>query len=432
GDLQVHKNDIYQLSDEEDKFIWGSELNAYRSLSEKIIDTYGYTTRMEQKKVQRILKFALGRLAMDYRVEKNRALEVHLLLGLSTSEMNKDGKTIQFLKEFLIGRHTVFINGEEYIIEIKSEEYLTLRPQYMGAMIEMSFDKYLNPINTFTKGRVGIVDIGGGSILINEVENMAPSPLDYERFYGIQTIINEIGRQINSAKSSIIEEILRSGDSEDEGYIYRPNNNPANSKDITKIVVQEIEKYTRFTVAPIITEKFPNLEEIDYIIMTGGGSNLLVKESLEVLLEEIGEEYFGRLIFTDESELANARGFYKYGKILFARKNNSKNSIAVPENTSVTSEEKTEQEAVSSEIYEDSSDKSLVSEQNDTASDVQETVVIEEKAIESQEEVMSASESLVSESDFESESQANVEREKELKKIKEDLGKLIKETNEEN
>lgn len=73
---------------------------------------------------------------------------------------------------------------------------------------------------------------------------------------------------------------------------------------------QLIERYTRFTVAPLVTENFPDIEEVDFIVVTGGGASLLAKEALK---DEIGEEYFSRLLFLNESEFANVRGFYKGG-----------------------------------------------------------------------------------------------------------------------
>ena len=75
-----------------------------------------------------------------------------------------------------------------------------------------------------------------------------------------------------------------------------------------------METYTRFTIAPLITGEFPDLEEIDTIIITGGGANLVLRE---VLREEIGETYFSHLKFIDNSELANVRGYYKGAYLLW-------------------------------------------------------------------------------------------------------------------
>lgn len=87
-----------------------------------------------------------------------------------------------------------------------------------------------------------------------------------------------------------------------------------NQKDITKIVEEAIEKYTRFTIAPLITGEFPDLEEVDSIILTGGGVNLISKDALK---DEIGENYFSRIKFVKNAEQANVRGYYKGAYLLW-------------------------------------------------------------------------------------------------------------------
>ncbi len=128
-----------------------------------------------------------------------------------------------------------------------------------------------------------------------------------EKLQEANKTIEQLRKDIKISNSK--KEMLRSAD--DKGnYNYRPNSNRQDSKDITSVVRGEIERYTRFTVAPLVTENFPDIEEIDFIVVTGGGASLLAKEALK---DEIGEEYFERLFFLNESEFANVRGFYKGG-----------------------------------------------------------------------------------------------------------------------
>ena len=44
----------------------------------------------------------------------------------------------------------------------------------------------------FSDGRIGVIDIGGGTILINRSVALNPSPIGDERFEGIQNLIKEI------------------------------------------------------------------------------------------------------------------------------------------------------------------------------------------------------------------------------------------------
>lgn len=307
GDLTIANNQVYAMdNDGDNQFIWGTELEAY-NLPEKMIDTYARSGRMKQKKAKRILEFALGRLAFDYKESRTKPLTINLMLGVPITDMHRDSETIDLLKTLMIGRHYIRVNDEELIVEIPSEDYISIIPQYMGTVLNLAFDEALHPVETYTNGRIGILDIGGGTILVNTSNRMNPSPIGEERFEGVQTLIKSIAQKINSTKTFKIENLIRHKTEEDR-YIYRPNRNQADSRDITDIVEKSLENYTRFTVAPLITEFFPDIEEADFIVITGGGANVLDKSAL---LDEIGKDYFERLLFMEESEMANVRGFYK-------------------------------------------------------------------------------------------------------------------------
>lgn len=155
-------NQTYILDKESNNnFIWGTDLDAYH-LSEKMIDTYARTGRIQQKKVQGILKFALGRLALDYKEARTRSLVVNLVLGLPITDLHEESKAIEKLKEILVGRHSIRVDSIELNVEIPSEDYIGIIPQYMGTAFELAFDEKLQQIDKFAKGRMGILDIGGG------------------------------------------------------------------------------------------------------------------------------------------------------------------------------------------------------------------------------------------------------------------------------
>lgn len=311
--INAEDNFCFQLEDDaEFSFVWGNDLAIY-NLSEKIIDGYARSGRMRQKKAQRLLKFALGRLALDYKEAKTRPLTVHLMLGVPITDLHENSETIEVLYDLVIGTHTIQIDDEEVTIEIPSEEHVSIVPQYMGTVMEMAFDDKMERVETYATGRVGLIDIGGGTILINSANHMTPSPVGSESFEGVNILIKKIAHKVNSTKTFTIEQTLRTGNSE-MGYMYCPNHHEEDRQDITKIVEAEIEKYTRFTVAPLVTSNFPDLEEVDAIILTGGGVNVI---SQQALLDEIGERYVSRLVFADNAEQANVRGFYKGAYLLW-------------------------------------------------------------------------------------------------------------------
>lgn len=311
--IAAENNFCYELEDDDGyRFVWGEDLGIY-NLPEKIIDAYARSGRMKQKKAQRILKFALGRLALDYKEARNKPLVVHLMLGVPVTDLHEESETIALLHELVVGSHYIQIDDEEIMIEIPSVDYVSIVPQYMGTVMEMAFDSELQQVETYAKGKIGLVDIGGGTILINTVNHMTPSPVGTESFEGVNMLIREIANKVNSTKKFSIEQSLRRGN-EKTGYIYRPNRNEADTRDITEIVEQEIEKYTRFTVASLVTSSFPDLEEVDMIVLTGGGVNVI---SHQALLDEIGERYVSRLVFVENAEQANVRGFYKGAYLLW-------------------------------------------------------------------------------------------------------------------
>lgn len=324
GSLGNEENYYFQLEEDKvNRFVWGPNLEVY-NLPEKMIDTYGRSGRMKQKKAVRILEFALGRLALDYPESYESPLIVHLSLGLSITDLHEGSDTVNILKHLAIGEHQINIDGKLVTILIPSEDFISIIPQYMGTVLDLAFDDGLQRVSRFSEGKIGVIDIGGGTILVNRSVNLNPSPVGDERFEGIQTLIKDIGRKINSTKSFLIESLLRSTKNEDN-YIYRPSANDLDIRDITSVVQSEIERYTRFTVAPLISENFPDIEEIDCLVMTGGGASLISKAALQ---DEIGEEYYKHLYFVEDSEFSNVRGFYKGGVLKWRNSDNSTNSTS--------------------------------------------------------------------------------------------------------
>jgi hypothetical protein len=147
----------------------------------------------------------LGRLALDYNESRTKPLVVKLVLGVPITDMHEDSKTIQTLKDLMIGRHYIEIDGEELIVEIPSEDHILVVPQYMGTAFELAYDDALNSVDDYANGRMGILDIGGGTILINTSNCLNPAPMGAERFEGVQTLIKLIAEKINSTKLFTIE-----------------------------------------------------------------------------------------------------------------------------------------------------------------------------------------------------------------------------------
>lgn len=299
-------NDCYQLKDDL-PFIWGDQLDAY-NLSDKMINTRAYSERYAQRKVQRLLEFAIAKLASDYSETKESELEVRLVLGVSIAQNHEKDKTKELLTTLCVGLHSCLVNGKEVKVLVKSAQDFLILPQYMGTLENLAFDQELKENKAIQEGKFGVLDIGSETLLLNTVTRMIPGVWPKEQLEGIKNIVSSVASKTNVTQSLLIEKLLFN--EEETVYVNQIAQNLKEDEEILHVVKQEIQKYTAFVIAPFLTENFSNLDDIDAIFITGGGANLL---SREVLSQEIGDNYFSHLRFIEEAELANVRGFYKYG-----------------------------------------------------------------------------------------------------------------------
>lgn len=298
-------NDFYQLDDKQ-SFIWGEHLEEYHS-PEKLIETYSKTDRFNLKKVIRLIEFALARLAMDYPEAEKNALKVHLVMGLTS----RNDLEAEKLTKLLVKKHSCKVNGVEIRVDLTKAEQLDLMPQYMGTIFDKAYDENLSEQTEYKNGRIAIMDIGGAEIAASLVNHLEAAPWMDERFEGVQKLLNAISTRTHLTKIPVLEQLLIAGKNQ-KTYVYRPNQNVKDAKDITAIVSNLTENYTRFTLASFLTQVFPDVENFDRLILSGGGSELLDKEALK---DEIGTTYFEHLEFLENAQLSAVRGFYKAGKL---------------------------------------------------------------------------------------------------------------------
>lgn len=310
--VEIEGNENYQIAGERAKFTWGSNLGAYNR-SEEMIQTISRTDRFGKKNARRLLDFALAKLAYDFPQASERAMDIRVVLGVPITDANSHSNTTRALKELTVGTHAVEVDGVTVYVRVESEDDVAIVPQYMGTAVNLAFDDDMNEIPEYSQGRLAMLDIGGGTILGNVVSSLQPEPDGTEKFLGADKLVRDIASREGVTRLSIIERMLREGNPE-QGYVYRPTRNDRDVRDFTETVVEATEDYTRLTVASFLTTSFGDIENFDYIVMTGGGVNLI---DTEALLDEIGQEYYDKLIFVEESELANVRGFYKLSNLVW-------------------------------------------------------------------------------------------------------------------
>lgn len=283
------------------EYAWGEDLNQAKSEG-KYIDTIGFEDRYNKHEFKLLSDFAIGELAKDFDDAKNAILEVVVVTGVPTNDFNKTA--VKSLINVLKGDHNVTINDESLNIRVKEVKVI---PQPVGTVYNeiLDGDGYIESEN-FLEEQITVVDIGGGTILIDTLLNMnlADTGRAQEEFgaYKLyEMVANDcIKNNIHGITSNEVQKIIR--DSQDEQYNFKPNKNE--SYDITKYVQKAKIKYTRELINTINTT-LKETSNIDTFLFTGGGANLINHD--EIL------NVYKHAIFVNHCEAANANGFYKFG-----------------------------------------------------------------------------------------------------------------------
>lgn len=284
-------------------YVWGSDLDV--DAIDVITDTIGFGIgRYKSRNFQLLVDFALAELAKDYKEVLNVSgiLEVDVSTGLPTDDyMQQD--IINLLVNIIKGDHTVIVDGETLTIRVNN---LYLLPQPLGTLINEIADEDGNILDSpLTQADIGIVDIGGGTILIDSLRKMnlvenKRTQLEqgaYILYEAIQKELTTRGYIINVYE---IEAIVREG-SNNESYIWSPDG--VQQIDISPIVMHHRLLFTRI-IASSIKTAFKGFGRMQVLLVTGGASNLIIKENF---IEELPVARF-----VNDGEKANIRGFRKH------------------------------------------------------------------------------------------------------------------------
>jgi plasmid segregation protein ParM len=281
-------------------YAWGTELHKVHQ--GKFIDTIKFEDRYSTDEFRLLASFAIGELAKDFPEAKKGLLETTIVTGVPTNDFNE--ASVKTIMDVLKSDHNVTINGER--LNVRVNEVLVL-PQPVGTVYNEMLDTegYLQK-ESLQDEHITVVDCGGGTLLIDTLKNMnlaktGRAQEEFGAYMVYENIVNLcVDEQITSITNLDVEKILRKNN--DDGYFYKPNKNE--SINITKIVEKAKIKYTR-ELLNIINTTLKGTSGIDTLLFTGGGANLIDRDHVI--------SNFKHAIFVDDSEYANAKGFYKYG-----------------------------------------------------------------------------------------------------------------------
>lgn len=300
GGTQETSNHEFKVPFSNEKFVWGETIDTLH-LDTYMLDTLIRGNRYADESFKLLTNFAIGLLGKNYDEAKNGILDVYVVSGMPTKDYNEEAKR-NSLHDVLKGQHQVEIDGETYTIRVM-DVYLV--PQPIGTLYdELLGDDGLTIINDHLRtDKVGIIDIGGGTILIDTILNFRLITGDSKQ---LNTGINDLYKSIASNMDGEVSlyklaKTLRAGNSDQE-WVYQYSRN--NMVNITELVKRKIGTFTKQQINQINTT-LDDLISIDTLLFTGGGSNLIDKKLIK--------ESFVNAKFVSNSETTNVNGFYKFG-----------------------------------------------------------------------------------------------------------------------
>ena len=295
-------SDYISTRDSDFTYVWGSGLR----LRNKFVDaSLRFAGRYNTRQFKLLADFALAEMARSFAGAAGKTLDVTLVTGAPTDDYNAADVTEQ-LGKALKGIHAVTIDGADYVVNVKT---VTALPQPLGTFVDRTIDEdgYIIEDSPLLDVLVGVVDCGGGTVIVDAIDDMNLQKTlhgqyeegAYSLYENIRNALVEKGHKLTVHE---VEALVREG-SAAEVYTWSPNS--VTTLDFTDVVMKARKKYSR-RVASMILEAYKDLSKFYCILITGGAANLLIKD--EILAEIPMAE------FVEDSEIANARGFYKFAK----------------------------------------------------------------------------------------------------------------------
>ena len=320
-DDKMDNMEKFKSSAQNGAFYWGKGILKYgkNDLSESL----SFDRRYENRIFVQLCEFSLAKLAQNYDEARDGVLTVdYVMAGLPSADADNDDNVKQ-IKDIFKGQHLVEIDGTPITVKVKQ---VFVFPQSTGTLYSIMYRGYnfekpkeskvtaqeVELVNFMNEGVVGIVDIGGGTVLLDILRNSVFSRNDRDQLnLGANTlyenIAGRVSRQFNiNADIHKIEVLIRNG-IKDGSFVY--TRSAINKYDVTDIVKEEIEQWT-YEIIDNINSTFKSLSDIDILIVTGGGSEIIDKDIFVDAFPQI------KVKFVDDAEVANAKGFYYKGKAL--------------------------------------------------------------------------------------------------------------------
>lgn len=296
-------SDYVSQRDADFTYVWGPGLDVARK---HVTDTLDLNKRYSTLEFKVLTDFALAELAKDFPEAERGILDVVVVTGVPTEDYDNQ-EVVEQLANAMKGVHSATIDGVSYAVRVH-EVYILMQP--VGTAIDAMVDALggIKEDNDIEDGYVGVVDAGGGTVLVEAFDRM---DLDVNNrvqlnegshtlFLNVRNRIIDRGYKITEYE---VEQLIREGNGL-ESYTWSPNGRE--KLDFTAIIMEERKHYTR-KIAQSVKAAYKDMRSMRKIYVTGGTANLFIKDEFERVLPLAH--------FVSSSETANVRGYYKYGLI---------------------------------------------------------------------------------------------------------------------
>lgn len=303
-ELDIHE---YQLLNDSETFLLGNDIDQLGK-DDLVTDTIQFgVQRYSDPLFLKLCSYSIGLLANSFKAAGSEMIEAEIVIGVPTEDRTKS--VMMSLMKALHKQHSLSVDGKQVNVKVTN---VIVVPQPVGTLYAKLLNEKLNLTdNQLLEQTIGLVDIGGGTILMDSIKkNFDFEEIDREQQEtGIYTlynrIINNYSGKYDPPNQYEVEHILRAGiESGENKFYYSPT--AKISEDITELVQRERQIYTELIIQTV-KSTFKNLGKFDLIIFTGGGSNILIKELVEKAIPNCE--------FAKDSEFSNVEGFYKLGRL---------------------------------------------------------------------------------------------------------------------
>ena len=223
GNLGIKRDiQMFKTPFDDQSWAWGKDLVNLR-LDDYLQDTLMYRDRYSNHAFKLLANFAIGLLATDFESAKKEIMQVAVVAGVPTEDYNNQ-EQLETLTTVLKGQHQVDIDGQTFNVKV---ETVMIVPQPIGTFYDVLLDNEGNLVKEeLLDERVGIIDIGGGTVLIDTLMNLEFDKKARKQYStGANDLYESIASRIQDNVSLYqIEKLVRAG-IDDKQFSYRFSKN---------------------------------------------------------------------------------------------------------------------------------------------------------------------------------------------------------------